>query len=92
MSSPSSGAPHSRRRCSSHAPSTVLLVLIAFGFTGWMITQGHTPVAAVATSSAVMAVTITLSRSRLIGFRPFSARFGVLPPSDPPVIWQDSER
>lgn len=86
------GAPHSRRRCSSSATSTVLLVVTAFVFTGWMLTQGHSPVVAVSTASAVMAVTTTLSRSRLIGIRPFSARFGLLPPSDPPVIWQDNER
>ena len=92
MSTPYTGAPHPRRRCSSHGPSTVLLVLLAFAFTGWMITQGHTPFAAVATASAVMAVTTTLSRSRLISLRPFSARFGVLPPSDPPVVWQEGER
>jgi hypothetical protein len=84
--------PHSRRRCSSSGPSTVLLVVTAFVFTGWMLTQGHSPVVAVATTGAVMAVTTTLSRSRLIGIRPFSARFGVLPPSDPPMIWQDTER
>ncbi|NKE55841.1 hypothetical protein FXN61_02975 [Lentzea sp. PSKA42] len=92
MTTPYSGAPHSRRRCSASATSTVLLVVTAFAFTGWMLTQGHSPVVAVSTASAVMAVTITLSRSRLISIRPFSARFGVLPPSDPPVIWQDSER
>ena len=84
--------PHSRRRCPSSGTSTFLLVVTAFVFTGWMLDQGHSPIVAVATTGAVMTVTTTLSRSRLIGIRPFSARFGVLPPSDPPVIWQDNER
>lgn len=87
MTTPHSGAPHSRRRCSTSATSTVLLVVTAFLFTGWMLAQGHSPVVAVSTASAVLVVTTTLSRSR-----PFSARFGPLPPAKPMVIWQDDER
>lgn len=84
---PYNGALHPRRRCSSSATGTVLLAVTAFLFTGWMLAQGHSPVVAVATASAVLAVTTTLSRSR-----PFSARFGPLPPAIPTVIWQDDER
>ncbi|GGU68988.1 hypothetical protein [Lentzea flava] len=85
---PYTGAPHPRRKCStSPTTSSVLLAVTAFVFTGWMLAQGHSPVVAVATTSAVLAVTTTLSRSRL-----FSARFGPLPPANPMVIWQDDER
>jgi hypothetical protein len=87
MTTPFSGAPHSRRRCSSSATGAVVLAVTAFVFTGWMLAQGHSPVVAVSTASAVLVVTTTLSRSR-----PFSARFGPLPPANPMVIWQDDER
>lgn len=83
---PYNGALHPRRRCSSSATGTVLLAVTAFLFTGWMLAQGHSPVVAVATTGAVLAVTTTLSRSR-----PFSARFGPLPPATT-VVWQDDER
>ncbi|MEV6240052.1 hypothetical protein [Lentzea sp. NPDC051838] len=84
---PYSGALHPRRKCSTSTTSTVLLAATAFVFTGWMLAQGHSPVVAVATTSAVLAVTTTLGRSRL-----FSARFGPLPPASPMVVWQDDER
>jgi hypothetical protein len=84
---PYNGAPHPRRRCATSTTSTVLLAAAAFLFTGWMLAHGHSPVVAVSTTSAVLAVTTTLSRSRL-----FSARFGPLPPANPMVIWQDNER
>ena len=84
---PYNGALHPRRRCSTSTTSTVLLAATAFLFTGWMLAQGHSPVVAVATTGAVLAVTTTLSRSR-----PFSARFGPLPPAAPTEIWQDDER
>ncbi|MGW6934270.1 hypothetical protein ACWGE0_29720 [Lentzea sp. NPDC054927] len=84
---PYSGALHPRRRCSTSATSTVLLAATAFLFAGWMLAQGYSPVVAVSTTSAVLAVTTTLSRSRL-----FTARFGPLPPANQTVIWQDGER
>ncbi|HEX7302171.1 hypothetical protein [Lentzea sp.] len=46
------------------------LTLIAFGFTGWMLTQGYTPTMSVATAGAVMAITTTLGRARIVGLRP----------------------
>ncbi|RAS68394.1 hypothetical protein C8D87_102459 [Lentzea atacamensis] len=84
---PYHGALHPRRKCTTSTASTVLLAATAFVFTGWMLAQGHSPVVAVATTSAVLAVTTTVSRSRL-----FSARFGPLPPANPMVIWQGEER
>ena len=84
---PYTGAPHPRRRCATSTTSSVLLAASAFLFTGWMLAHGHSPVVAVSTTSAVLAVTTTLSRSRL-----FTARFGPLPPADQMVIWQDNER
>ncbi|GHH36634.1 hypothetical protein [Lentzea cavernae] len=84
---PYNGALHPRRRCSTSGSSTVLLATAAFLFTGWMLANHHSPVASVATTTAVLAVTITLSRSR-----PFTARFGPLPPANPMVIWQEDER
>ncbi|MFI6098632.1 hypothetical protein ACIA8G_24005 [Lentzea sp. NPDC051213] len=87
MTTPYSGAPHSRKRRSSSATSTVPLVMTAFLFTGWMLAHGHSPVVSVCTASAVLAVSTTLSRSR-----PFTARFGPLPPANPMVIWRDDER
>ncbi|MDX8034688.1 hypothetical protein SK803_31105 [Lentzea sp. BCCO 10_0856] len=88
MTTPYNGALHPRRRCSTaNSTNTVLLAATAFVFTGWMLAQGHSPVVAVSTASAVLAVTTTLGRSRL-----FSARFGPLPPANPMVIWQDDER
>jgi hypothetical protein len=84
---PYTGALHPRRKCSTSTTSSVLLAPTAFVFTGWMLAQGHSPVVAVATTTAVLTVTTTLSRSRL-----FSARFGPLPPANPMVIWQDEQR
>ncbi|WP_329788642.1 hypothetical protein V1227_29590 [Lentzea sp. DG1S-22] len=84
---PYSGALHPRRRCSPSGSSTVLLAALAFPFTGWMLGQGHSPVAAIATTSAVLAVTVALG-----GSRPLTARFGPLPPAGPMVIWQEEQR
>ncbi|HEX8870217.1 MAG TPA: hypothetical protein VF821_31430 [Lentzea sp.] len=84
---PYNGALHPRRRCSTSASSTVLLAVAGFLFAGWMLAHGHSPVVAVSTTTAVMAVATTLSRSRLL-----NARFGPLPPANPVVIWQEDER
>lgn len=80
MTMPYNGAPHPRRQRPTSTASTVLLAVSAFLFTGWMLAHGHSPVVAVSTTSAVLAVTITLSRSRL------------LPQTRPVVLWQDNER
>ncbi|SEP78574.1 hypothetical protein SAMN05216188_101480 [Lentzea xinjiangensis] len=84
---PPTGAAHARRRCSTSGTGIVVLAVTAFVFTGWMIAYGYSPVIAVATASALLAVTATVSRSR-----PFSARFGPLPPANPVVFWQDDQR
>ncbi|MFJ5988135.1 hypothetical protein [Lentzea sp. NPDC092896] len=69
--------PPYRRPIPSNA-SGVAFALIAFVFTGWMLTQGYSPVVSVATASSVMVVTTTLSRGRVVGFRP--------------VIWEKDAR
>ncbi|MFS8098213.1 hypothetical protein LFM09_13825 [Lentzea alba] len=84
---PYGGALHPRRRCATSGTGTVMLATTAFVFTAWMLAHDHSPVVAVSTTSAVLAVTVTLGRSR-----PFSARFGPLPPGSPVVIWQDEQR
>ncbi|USX50381.1 hypothetical protein [Lentzea sp. HUAS12] len=85
--SPYNGALHPRRRCATSGTSTVLLAAAAFVFTAWMLAHDHSPVVSVSTTAAVLAVTITLSRSR-----PFTARFGPLPPAGPVVVWEDDQR
>ncbi|PWK90384.1 hypothetical protein C8D88_101400 [Lentzea atacamensis] len=92
MSAANSREHHSRRRPPSPSTATAALVPVAFIFTGWMLTQGYSPVVSVATTSAVMAVTMTLSRGRLVGFKPVNSRVGVLPPSETMVIWQEDAR
>lgn len=87
MTTPYSGASHSRRRCSTSGASTIVLAVSAFLFTAWMLAHGHSPVAAVSTTSAVLVVTTTLSRSRLLG-----ARFGSLPSNGTVVLLQDNEQ
>ncbi|MEU3646673.1 hypothetical protein AB0E59_25060 [Lentzea sp. NPDC034063] len=84
---PYNGALHPRRRCSTSGASTVMLATAAFIFTAWMLAHDHSPVVAVSTTAAVLAVTITLGRSR-----PFTARFGPLPPASPMVVWPEEQR
>ncbi|MCX2948194.1 hypothetical protein [Lentzea sp. NEAU-D7] len=84
---PYNGAPHSRRRPATSGASTVLLTATAFVFTAWMLAHDHSPIVSVSTTAAVLAVTITLSRSR-----PFTARFGPLPPAGPVVVWEEDQR
>jgi len=84
---PYNGALHPRRRCTTSASSTVLLATAAFLFAGWMLAHGHSPIVAVSTTSAVLAVATTLSRSRL-----FNTRFGPLPPAGATVFWQEYVR
>ncbi|GGN04946.1 hypothetical protein GCM10011609_50200 [Lentzea pudingi] len=84
---PYNGVPHPRRRCATSGTSTVLLAAASFVFTAWMLAHDHSPVVSVSTTAAVLAVTITLSRSR-----PFTARFGPLPPAGSMVVWEDDQR
>lgn len=88
------GAPHpaglNRRRPAPVSAGLVVLTAITFLFTGWMITCGHSPQVAVLTSGAVLLVTTTLGRSALAGARPFTARFGFLPPAG--TSWQENDR
>ncbi|MGI5504135.1 hypothetical protein [Lentzea sp. CA-135723] len=78
MRSATSGEPRSYKRPDPPNAGAVALALIAFAFTGWMLTQGHSPAVSVATASSIMAVTMTLSRGRIVGFRP--------------VIWEKDAR
>jgi len=87
MTTPYNGPPHSRRRTAHSCISTFLLAAASFVFTAWMLAHDHSPVVSVSTTAAVLAVTITLSRSR-----PFTARFGPLPPAGQMVIWEEDQR
>lgn len=78
MRSATNGEPRSYKRPAPSNAGAVTLALIAFAFTGWMLTQGYSPVVSVATASSIMAVTTTLSRGRIVGFRP--------------VIWEKDAR
>ncbi|MFD5827385.1 hypothetical protein [Lentzea sp. NPDC060358] len=84
---PYNGAVHPRRRCSASGTGIVLLALITFGFAAWMIARDYEPVVAIASASALLTVTTTLSRSR-----PFSARFGLLPLTGSTTVWENEQR
>lgn len=92
MPSANSGEPHARRRSTPSSTAAVALVPVALTFTGWMLTQGYSPVVAVATTSAMMTVTMTLSRGRLIGLQPVNARTGALLSSESMVFLQEDAR